>query len=53
MIQVFLLVKIIFFNDGSQNFLIFQPILNTFTMFAGLIESIIARQPKGLSNEKM
>ena len=30
------------FNDGSQNFLICQPIFNTSTMPAGLIETIAA-----------
>ena len=31
-----------FFNDESQSFLICQPILNTFTVFTGLTETIIA-----------
>ena len=40
MIQVFLMVKVIFFNDGSQNFLISQSISNTFT-FSGLTDTIL------------
>ena len=40
MIQVFLMVKVIFFNDGSQNFLISQSIFNTFT-FSGLTDTIL------------
>ena len=31
-----------FFNDGSQNFLLLQPILNTFTMHTVLAETIVA-----------
>ena len=42
-----------FFNDGSQNFLIFQPILNTFMMSAGLTETIAVWQSNGLSNEEI
>ena len=41
-----------FINEGSQNFLIFQPILNTFTMPAGLTETIVAWESKGSLNEK-
>ena len=41
--QVFLLVNC-FFNDGSQNFLTFQP---------GPTETIVAWQSKGLSNENI
>ena len=29
------------FNDGAQNFLIFQPIFNTFTMPADLTRTIV------------
>ena len=43
MTQVFLLVNF-FFNDGSQNFLTFQP---------GPTETIVAWQSKGLSNENI
>ena len=41
MTQAFLLVNF-FFNDGSQNFLTFQP---------GPTETMVAWQSKGLSNE--
>ena len=41
MTQVFLLVNF-FFNDGSQNFLTFQP---------GPTEAMVAWQSKDLSNE--
>ena len=40
-----------FFNDGPQNFLLFQPILNTFTMHTVLAETIVAWESKALSNE--
>ena len=40
-----------FFNDGSQHFLTFQPILNTFTIPDGLRETVVAWQSKGFSNE--
>ena len=43
MTQVFLLVNF-FFNDGSQNFLTFQP---------GPTETMVAWQSKGQSNEKI
>ena len=43
MTQVFLLVNF-FFNDGSQNFLTFQP---------GPTETMVAWQSKGLSNENI
>ena len=36
-----------------QNFLIFHPIINTFTIPAGLIETIVACKSKGLSSEKI
>ena len=41
--------KSYFNDDGSQNFLIFQPISKTFTMPAGVTETII----KWLSTEKV
>ena len=34
-----------------QNILIFQPILNTFTMSTDLTETIVAWQSKSLSNK--
>ena len=30
-----------FMNNGSQNFLIFQPIINTFTILAGNTDTIV------------
>ena len=42
-----------FFNDGSQNFKIFQLILNTFTVPADLTEKNVAWQSKGSSNERI
>ena len=42
-----------FINDVSQNFLIFQLILNTFKIPAGLAETIVAWQSKRLLNEKI
>ena len=47
----FLLGKNYFNNDRSQNYLVFQPICNTFTMSAGHTETTIAWKSKGLSNE--
>ena len=41
-----------FSNDGSQNFLIFQPIYNTFKLPAALTGTIIEWESKELSNEK-
>ena len=41
-----------FDNDGSQNYLIFQPILNTFTKPTGAAETIKPWKSKGLSHEK-
>ena len=40
-----------FGNDGSHNYLIFQPISNTITMRTDDTETIIARKSKGLSDE--
>ena len=45
--------QIYFINDGSQNFLIVQPIYNTFTTPAGLKDTIVEWKSKGLSNEKI
>ena len=42
-----------FSSDGLQNFLLFQRILNTFTMSFGLTETIVVWESKGLSNEKI
>ena len=42
-----------FSNDGSQNFLKFQPILNSLAMPTGLTETIVAWEPKGLPKEKI
>ena len=42
-----------FSNDGSQNFLKSQPILNSLTMPTGLTETIVAWEPKGLPKEKI
>ena len=41
-----------FNNDGSQNYLIFQPIYKTITTFSGLPDTISQWEFKGLSNEK-
>ena len=49
----FLIGKSYFSIEGSQNFLIFQPILNTFTMPIGLTETIVTWESKGLPNEKI
>ena len=40
------------FNDGSQNFSIFQPILDTFTL-VGLTGTILALAMQRLLNEKI
>ena len=37
------------FNDGSQNFLIFQPTLKTFTMLSALSEKIIRWKSKNIA----
>ena len=42
-----------FGNDGSQNFLIFRPIIKTFTRFAGLPDPISKLESKGLLNERI
>ena len=42
-----------FGNDGSQNFLIFQPIYKTYTTFAGLPNTITELESKRLSNENI
>ena len=39
-------------NDGSQNFLVFQPINKTITTFSGLPNKMADWESKGLSNEK-
>ena len=44
MTQVFVLVNFFFLNDGSQNFLTFQP---------DPTEAMVAWQSKGLSNENI
>ena len=40
-----------FNNDGSQNYLIFQPIYKTITTFSDLASTISEWKYKGLSNE--
>ena len=42
-----------FGNDGSQNFLIFQPIYKTLKTFAGLPDTIAEWESKELSKEKI
>ena len=45
-----------FFHDGLKNCLLFQPILNTFTMTTSLTETTVALQSKKESiwkNEKI
>ena len=45
-----------FFHDGSKNFLIFQPILNTFTLPTIFTETIVVWQSKNeliWKNEKV
>ena len=39
-------------NDGSQNYLVFQPIQKTTTTFSGLPYTVSEWESKGLSNEK-
>ena len=41
-----------FNNNGSQNYLIFQPIYKTITAFSGLTTTLSVWQSKGFSNEK-
>ena len=43
--------KSYFNNDGSQNYLLFQPIYNTFIRPTGHTETIITWNSKILSNE--
>ena len=40
-------------DDGSQNYLIFQPIYKTPITFASLPDTIAEWESKGLSNEKL
>ena len=47
----YFLGKSFFDNDGSQNYLIFQPIYNTFRMKSGNTETVIAWKCKTLSDE--
>ena len=42
-----------FINNGSQKFLIFQPIFKTFKTSDGLKDAIVEWESKGLSNEKI
>ena len=42
-----------FFNDGSQCFLLFQPTFNTFTMLAGIAETIVEWESKVVSNRNI
>ena len=42
LIKVFLLVKVTLSMMDHENFLIFQPTLNTFTVPAGVTETIVA-----------
>ena len=39
-------------NNGSKNFLVFQPINKTITTFSGLPNTMADWESKGLSNEK-
>ena len=45
--------KKFFKNDGSQNFLIFQPVFNTFTVADGITKTIVAWKFKKLPNGKL
>ena len=52
MIQVFVAGQNYFNNDGTQLYVIFQPIYKTVTTFSGLIDKISEWESKGLSNDK-
>ena len=49
----FFIGKSYFSDDGSQNFLMFQPFYKTSTMPAGLTHTIKEWESTGLSNEKI
>ena len=51
--EVFLLVKVTFFNDESQMFLIFQPIFNTFTTPAGVPDKTVEGNLEGYHMKKL
>ena len=54
MIQSFSLVKVILdMTDHTQSFLIFQLVFKTFLMSAGLTNTVVEWESKGLSNEKI
>ena len=53
MYELSLFIAQYFFIDGSQNLLIFQSILNTFTIHGVLSEPAVAWEPKRLSNQKI
>ena len=42
-----------FFNDGSQDFLMFEPIFETFPRTSRTTEAILAWQSRGVLNEKI
>ena len=44
--HVFLFVQSYFGNNGSQNFLIFQPIYQNFKVSAGLTDAIVEWESK-------
>ena len=52
MIQVFVVGQNYFNSDGTQLYVIFQPIYETVTTFSGLIDKISEWESKGLSNDK-
>ena len=47
------MLKVTFFNDGSQNCSIPQPIFNTFTMFSGLTDTISRWESNSKSNKEV
>ena len=42
-----------FFNDGSQHFLMFEPIFETFPRTSRTTEAILTWQSRGVLNEKV
>ena len=42
-----------FFNDGSQDFLMFEPIFETFPRTSRTTEAILTWQSRGVLNEKV
>ena len=53
MIKIYFCVKSYFENDGTQNYLVFQPTQRHLERASNTNDHVLSRKPKGLSDESI